>query len=136
MGAARHRPEGETMSDLTIKILPDGSVQCLWTDEIDLYEIGHPTVRRASTVEYEGGWWVVRLAEDTATHTEGVVKAGAEIAAHKSRKKAIELEVEWLVENALGASQRVQCPSCGGEGIDRDGRCEECLGTGRVDASN
>jgi hypothetical protein len=78
------------MSDLVFVFAADGTTQTLWTDALDLRAIGTIVeVPRASEVEYEDGWWVVRLPD------------GTEIARHQNRTEAIRLEVEWLQHNRL-----------------------------------
>lgn len=49
------------MKQHTLVIYPDGNLRCLWTDLIDLREIGTLDVTRASNVEYDNekqGWTV------------------------------------------------------------------------------
>lgn len=49
-----------------ISIESDGTATCLWTEEINLAEIGSLDVRRASNVEFnpESQMWEVRLADN------------------------------------------------------------------------
>lgn len=47
--------------DVVIRFNPDGSAKCLWTDRIDLTQIGNLKVRRASRIEFDNasGLWEV-----------------------------------------------------------------------------
>jgi hypothetical protein len=66
-----------------------GDAHCLWTDEIDLHQLGECQVERASEVEYdpEMGGWRVYLKD-------GTVLPGS----WKSRTEAIQAEVTYLQE--------------------------------------
>jgi hypothetical protein len=71
-----------------IAVEPDGTFKCLYTEEIDLRELGALTTERASHVEpnNETGLWEVRLA------------SGQYIGARPTRKEALEFEVRYLQE--------------------------------------
>lgn len=71
----------------TLEIDENGDIHTLYTDKIDLYELGLVTdVRKASYVEFneDGQTWEVRLPNGTV------------IATDKSREKAIEKEIELV----------------------------------------
>jgi len=69
----------------TIEIDENGNVRTLYTDEVDLYEIGHVAdVRRASNVEFSEArqeWEVIDAITGKIVHT------------NKSRTDAIEWEI-------------------------------------------
>lgn len=71
----------------TLEIDENGDIHTLYTDKIDLYELGLVTdVRKASYIEFneEDQTWEVRLPNGTV------------IATDKSREKAIEKEIELV----------------------------------------
>jgi hypothetical protein len=55
---------------MKLQILQDGNVKCLYTESLDLTEIGKLKVERASTVEFDNGkqLWVVRLPDGTEVY--------------------------------------------------------------------
>lgn len=70
-----------------IEIDQDGNVSTLWTDEINLYELGQVhNVRRASHVSFNDKkqLWEVQLLDGTIIHE------------NRSREAAIETEVTLL----------------------------------------
>lgn len=70
-----------------LNILPDGTIESLYTDEIDLQEIGNLSVKRASHVEFNSdkqAWFVT------------IVDTGEVFGPHKTRKAALKEEVEVL----------------------------------------
>ena len=71
---------------MVLVILPDGSLRCVYTEEIPLEEFGPLEVSRASGVEFDPASqeWVARLPE------------GEEIARGKSRAEVLRKEVEVL----------------------------------------
>ena len=75
---------------MKIVFKPDGTVECLYTDAIDLTLLGKLTVQRASTIEYNNDWqeWVTTIL------------ATGEKFTHKSRAKALEFE-RWLLESRI-----------------------------------
>lgn len=74
------------MANAVLKIECDGSVRGLWTDLINLTEIGVCHVQRASHVEFdhETQTWAVKLPN------------GQVIARDANRERAIQKEVEYL----------------------------------------
>jgi hypothetical protein len=71
---------------LTLDISPDGNINGLYSDEIDLYELGQVhNVRRASNVEFNETkqvWQVIKSLTNKVVFE------------HKSRTRAIEWEIE------------------------------------------
>jgi hypothetical protein len=70
----------------TLEFDEDGNINCLWTEDINLYELGKVCdVRRASRLEFsekDQAWAVINAATDEIIHME------------KSRAKAIEWEID------------------------------------------
>lgn len=100
------------MSDnkATIRIAEDGSARAIYSDETMplVRQLGPFTVRRASTVEWEGGeagGWAVRSERDTGLAIR--IEAGAlkvsrdgQIALFPTRAEALQREVEMFWELA------------------------------------
>ena len=40
------------MNTHTISFTPDGTAYCLWTEALQLHELGHLEITRASTIEF------------------------------------------------------------------------------------
>lgn len=76
-------------------IKDDGDVDCLYTDKINLKEIGKLDVSRASTVEWDNDiqGWVVDILID-----------GHKIGPFDSREDALCAEVEYLNGKYLGGN--------------------------------
>ena len=69
----------------TFEITPDGNLQGLYTDHVDLFNIGKVTkVRKASNVEFNESkqTWEVSAIDGTVIHE------------NKNREAAIEFEIE------------------------------------------
>ena len=77
---------------MLINILPSGYVECLYTDKINLRNIGSLDVRRASNVEFDNNkqGWMVDIELD-----------GAILGPFESREVAIQAEVEYIENNIL-----------------------------------
>ena len=75
------------MNSAVINIRPDGTMQCLWTDNLPLHDFGELHVNRASTIEFDGDaqMWEVRM--------EG---SNAVVFRHASRAICIAWEVETI----------------------------------------
>lgn len=71
---------------MTLFIKPNGNIECLYSEEIDLSELGTLTVQRASHVEFnnEKQLWEVRL-----------VNSGV-LGYFKTRREALDFEIEVL----------------------------------------
>ncbi|GMU20568.1 MAG: hypothetical protein AMXMBFR13_06650 [Phycisphaerae bacterium] len=69
-----------------LEVTANGDIETLWTDELDLYEIGRITnVRNASTVEFNEErqeWEVISAADGQVVHRD------------RNRERAIEWEIE------------------------------------------
>ena len=77
---------------MTIIIDPDGTIRCLYTEAIDLAEIGQPAISRASHVEpdYFGRWFA-----DLAP------VGGPTLGPYATRSEALASEAAWLEANRL-----------------------------------
>ena len=53
---------------IKLRITPDGSIRGLWTDDVQLRDLGALKVRRASHVEFDDRQqcWIVREAQPTS----------------------------------------------------------------------
>lgn len=74
------------MVDLIFEITPDGDVECLWTDEIDLFDVGQITnVRKASNVDFNESeqMWEVSSLDGEVLH----------------QNKNRELAIDWEIVN-------------------------------------
>lgn len=74
------------MDEIVVLLYPDGRTKCLWTDEIDLHQIGKLSVERASSVEFN----------PTPQEWEIITPDGIVRGSHPSRAVAIEMEIEYL----------------------------------------
>lgn len=75
------------MFSLTLDIDMDGNIHTLYSDQIDLYELGLvQDVRRASNVKFNQAYqmWEVKLLDGTVIHR------------NKNREAAIEKEIELV----------------------------------------
>ena len=81
---------------MNLVIDPQGRVQCLYTEGIDLAALGSVSIRRASHVEpdAEGRWWA-----DLAPVN------GPRIGPWARRSLALEAERAWLEANVLSATR-------------------------------
>ncbi len=72
---------------MQLVIEPDGSMRCLYTEEIELAALGKTTISRGSNVEPDesGAWW----ADLTPV-------AGPKLGPYGQRSEALAAEVEWL----------------------------------------
>lgn len=82
------------MPDLTI--LPDGTIQCIYSDALRLPELaatlgGEMRTTRASNVEPDGIGWGADLSP----------VAGPTLGPFSTRTEALAAEVSWLQENRL-----------------------------------
>lgn len=48
----------------TVRITPEGDIQTLWHDALDLEDLGHCTVERLTNVEYVEDGWEITWARD------------------------------------------------------------------------
>ena len=75
---------------------PDGTLRCIYSEEIDLHALGTPTVSRASHVEpYEHGRWLADLSP----------VGGPFLGPFDSRSQALTAESEWLETHWLIPAQ-------------------------------
>ena len=71
---------------VNLLLLADGTVQGLYTEEVDLTTLGTIlTCNRVSNVDWESGWWVARRVED-----------GVAIAQSTSRSEVLQMEAEYF----------------------------------------
>ena len=75
---------------MTITIAPDGTLRCLYTETLDLAQIGTCSIRRASHVEPDeaGQWWAEMVS-------------GPTLGPFTARSAALAAEVEYLERNTL-----------------------------------
>lgn len=71
---------------------PNGTVTCLYTEEIQLRSLGQVSLRRASCVEPLGDQWTADMAP----------VGGPLLGPFDERSQALAAEVEWLEHNLLG----------------------------------
>lgn len=72
---------------LTINVLPTGTVQAIWSDElVDLAEQGDAAIRRVSHVEPGQGGWTADM---------GPV-GGPVLGPFRKRGEALDAEINWL----------------------------------------
>ena len=77
---------------MQLLISPDGSVQCIYGEEIDLAVLGKLTITRASHVEPDQqGRWFADLAP----------AGGPKLGPFSRRSEALAAEIEWLEDNLL-----------------------------------
>jgi hypothetical protein len=77
---------------MMIVIQPDGTARCLYGETIDLAEIGHLAINRASHVEPdESGQWIADLSP----------VSGPTLGPFAARSVALAAEAAWLEENRL-----------------------------------
>lgn len=81
--------------EITLFIQDDGIIEGLYTDEIDLRELGEMQIKRASSVEFdaERGLWVARDAETGERLYDDIAGRWVE---HKNRTTCIAYEVEYF----------------------------------------
>ena len=79
---------------MQLVIQPDGAVQCLYDEAIDLHTLGRPVIRRASLVEpnTDGRW-----------HADLTPVGGPVLGPFRHRSGALAAEAAWLVANWLTA---------------------------------
>lgn len=85
-----------TDEEICILIEPDGTVRCLYTEEIDLRALGPLQVRRATSVEWD---------EDAQEWVATLVSTGEVLAHCRTRKDALEAEVRILTERIWEAGR-------------------------------
>lgn len=84
---------------MKIKILPDGSLDMLYTDAIPLRKIGEVFVRRASEVEYDhdrGGWTVAFVSGGWLGSDDQLTQDASASAVFSARSAALAAEVRYL----------------------------------------
>ena len=69
----------------------EGTVRALYTEAIDLGEIGKPAIVRASHVEPAPGGWTADMSP----------VGGPILGSYPKRSQALAAEVEWLEANVL-----------------------------------
>ena len=80
---------------MQIVVCSDGSMRCIYSEEINLQELGQLTIRRASHVEPDAnGQWLADLSP----------VAGPTLGPFATRSEALAAEAAWLVTHRLNAS--------------------------------
>ena len=78
---------------MTLEVTPDGNIRCLYTDEIDLPQLGRLQVSRASHVEFDN-----HLRKWTVTSA----KTGRRLHSSMTREQALEWERQYYSPNGAG----------------------------------
>ncbi len=82
---------------MLLNILEDGTMEGLYSDDLDYEEFGEATVERASNVEpVDGGWGV------------HIIETGEDYGPFKKRKEALKFEVELLEGRMIETPGRVK----------------------------
>jgi hypothetical protein len=76
---------------MILSISPDGTTQCLYTEDIDLGAMGSLAIYRASFVEPLGDLWWADMGPS----------GGPELGPYATRSEALAAEVAWLEEHVL-----------------------------------
>jgi len=77
---------------MQLVVTPEGSVRCIYGEQIDLHALGRPTISRGSHVEpTEHGQWTADLSP-----VDGPV-----LGPFPTRSQALAAEVQWLKEHWL-----------------------------------
>lgn len=71
-----------------------GTTRCLYTEDVDLDEIGAVTLRRGSHVEPADGGWSADLAP----------VGGPVLGPFRKRSEALAAEVDWIEAHVLGGT--------------------------------
>ena len=79
---------------MTLVVLPDGSVRCVYGESLDLAALGRPEIRRGSRVEpTPDGRWTADLAPC----------GGPVLGPFGRRSEALAAELDWLERHWLAA---------------------------------
>ncbi len=78
---------------MTLEVTPNGDIRCLYTDEVDLSQLGRLQVSRASHVEYDN-----HLRKWTVTS----VKTGKRLHSAMTRESALEWECQYYSPGGRG----------------------------------
>jgi len=80
---------------MQLVVTPEGSIRCVYGEQIDLAALGRPKIQRGSHVEPdENGRWSADLSPVD----------GPQLGPFDSRSQALAAEVQWLEEHWLSAS--------------------------------
>ncbi len=92
---------------MNLIISPGGAIRCLYSETIDLANLGRPAIQRASHVEPDDqGQWFADLSP----------AGGPRLGPFPRRSQALAAEVVWLEEHALVAGSTAPStspPKCG-----------------------
>jgi len=81
---------------MQLLVQPDGTMRCVYGEEIDLSTLGPLTIRRGSHVEPDkDGRWFADLAPSR----------GPRLGPYDRRSEALDAERQWLSENWLLSDQ-------------------------------
>jgi len=78
---------------MVLEVTPDGNIRCLYTDEVDLSELGRLNVSRASNVEFDN-----HLRKWTVTSA----KTGKRLHSAMTRESALEWESQYYSPGGRG----------------------------------
>jgi hypothetical protein len=76
----------------TLCVLPDGSVQCLYTEAIDLASLGRMQIQRATSIEFDNPAQLWRVFD----------RRGREVYSSASRQDCLRWEVQHVAEYLEG----------------------------------
>jgi hypothetical protein len=76
---------------MTMTVAPDGTMRCLYTEEIDLSAIGNMAIQRTSNVNPDdmGQWWAEILPD------------GPLLGPFAKRSEALAAEIDYIENNVL-----------------------------------
>ena len=86
--------------DRILRISRDGTLTCLYTEDIDLHAFGAVSIARASNVEYDNarGGWTVQVRSDSGFLTDveqlDICKQHARL--FSTRQAALDAEIDYL----------------------------------------
>lgn len=77
---------------MQLVVAPDGTVRCIYSEEIDLSQLGRVTITRGSHVEpTDAGEWIADLSP----------VSGPVLGPFHNRSEALAAEVEWLEQHVI-----------------------------------
>lgn len=89
---------------MQLVIAPDGTVRCVYTEDLDLHTLGQLTISRGSHVEpdEQGQWWA-----------DMSPVSGPRLGPYPHRSQALDAERHWLEQHWLTPADSTKGPvSC------------------------